>query len=143
VPPPSSEALGIAIRALGRRELSIAEVTVRLERAGVRPDEREATIEHLCASGYLSDTRAARERARILAERGRGDAAIRADLEGRGIGEAAVEAALASLAPENARVEQLVRRLGRAPKLAQTLRRRGFSDETVEGIGGAAVAEQL
>ena len=143
MPAPSSEGLRIAIRALARRELSVAEVAVRLERAGVRAEEREATIEHLCASGYLSDARAAQERARILAERGRGDAAIRADLQGRGIGEAAREAALASLPPENVRVEELIDRIGCSPKLAETLRRRGFSEETVEALRRAAVAEQL
>ena len=135
------DALGIAIRALARRELSVVELSARLERAGVPVDEREATIAHLCESGYLSDERAARERARILAERVRGDAAIRADLESRGISETAIEAALATLAPESVRVEGLAVRIGRSPRLGQTLRRRGFSEETVDRVT-AAVAEQ-
>lgn len=142
MPSPGRGALAIAIRALARRELSVVELILRLERAGVPPDEREAAIAYLCQSGYVSDARVASERARILTERMRGDAAIRADLAKRGIAESTIEDALAALAPEEVRVERLVDRLGRSPRLVRTLRQRGFSEETVERVAAGPVAEE-
>ena len=69
-------AVAVATRALARRELSVAELRIRLARAGFSEDEVEHAIEQLRHTGYQSDERTARERARTLAERCLGDAAI-------------------------------------------------------------------
>ena len=84
------------------------------------------------AYGYVDDGRYAASRAEALAARGQGDAAIRFDLRGRGLDTDAVDAALATLPPEAERAAELADRLGRTPKTAARLRRKGFSGEAVE-----------
>ena len=88
----------------------------------------------------MDDARLAAARAETLAGRGNGDQAIRFDLEQRGIEAAAVEQALANLEPEAARAAALVRRLGRTAKTAAQLRRKGFSEDSLESAIGAAIA---
>jgi SOS response regulatory protein OraA/RecX len=79
-------------------------------------------------------------RAEALAARGQGDAAIRFDLRGRGIAADSVEAALAALEPEAERALRLAERLGRSPKAAAKLRRKGFGAEALEVAFGDSVA---
>jgi SOS response regulatory protein OraA/RecX len=98
-------------------------------------------VEALERAGYVDDERFARERAARLAERGRGDAAIRFELEREGVGADAIDAALASLAPEADRARALAATLGGAAKAARTLAQRGFAEESVEAAL-AGVAEE-
>ena len=102
----------------------------RLQRAGVTADDAEAVVEELRHAGLVDDGRFAEERARVLAERGKGDAAIRFELERAGVGPAEIEAALAGLDPERERAAALVARrgatLGDRPAARRPgLRRRG------------------
>jgi SOS response regulatory protein OraA/RecX len=76
-----------------------------------------------------------------LSERGRGDAAIRFDLERQGVDAGTIDAVLASLAPEAERARALVVTLGGAAKAARALARRGFAEESVEAAL-AGVAEE-
>ena len=78
--PRERDATEVALRALRHRDLSRRGLDERLARAGVELDERRATIDRLAETGLVSDERYARERARVLAERGTGDDAIRLDL---------------------------------------------------------------
>ena len=128
------EALAIATRALARREHSRRSLGERLQRAGVSDSEAEEVLEELERVGLLDDGRYARERARVLAERGKGDAAIRDDLERTGVSGAAVEAALADLDPERARAERLVGRRGATPGTARLLAGRGFDEDVVAAV---------
>ena len=80
---PSETALRIGVKALARRELSFVELCARLERAGVAAEQATCVSASLREAGYQSDERTAFERARVLAARCLGDAAITADLEGR------------------------------------------------------------
>jgi regulatory protein len=128
------EALAIATRALARREHSRRSLGERLHRAGVSHSEAEEVLEELERVGLLDDDRFARERALVLAERGKGDAAIRYDLEGTGVSAAAVEAALADLDPERARAERLVGRRGATPATARLLAGRGFDEDVVAAV---------
>lgn len=137
-----AEALGVATRALRRRELPARAVSARLERAGVAPRERERALETLVRAGYLDDRRFAAGRAAELAERGWGDAAITDDLERRGVGESERAGALGGLAPERERALRVVERRGRTRATAVYLSRRGFGDDALEAALGQAVAEE-
>ena len=110
----------VALRALRAADRSRAELDARLQRAGVEEAEREETLDSLERLGYLDDERTAALRAARLAERGYGDAYIRAELERRGL---PAEAAVADLEPE---AERATRFTGRG---TGWLARRGFTSE--------------
>jgi regulatory protein len=129
-----------AVQALRHRDRSRAELDERLARAGVDETARADALERLERIGYIDDGRFAATRAAALAGRGYGDAAIRHDLAGRGIGPEAATAAIAVLEPESARAGALVARLGRSPKTAAHLARKGFGRDAVEGAVGTDVA---
>jgi regulatory protein len=138
---PSADAIAVGIRALSRKELTGIELQSRLERAGVDAGEATRVVLQLREAGYQSDARAASERARVLGQRNLGDAAIAHDLEQRGLSAAIIEAALAELPTERDRAQAIAVRGRHGSKLAQTLRRRGFSAETVASIVGAIADE--
>lgn len=128
------EALAVATRALARREHSRRSLAERLQRAGIGKSEAEDVLAELERLGLLDDTRFALERARVLAERGKGDAAIRFDLERSGVSAPAVEEALARLDPERERAERLVGRRGATPATARLLAGRGFDEDVVAAV---------
>ena len=128
------EALAVATRALARREHSRGSLAERLQRAGVGESEAEAVLAELERLGLLDDSRFALERARVLAERGKGDTAIRFDLESSGVSAAAVEEALAQVDPERERAERLVGRRGATPATARLLAGRGFDEDVVAAV---------
>jgi SOS response regulatory protein OraA/RecX len=132
--------LEIAAAALRHRDRSRREVEERLARAGVDADERDDALETLERLGYLDDTRFAAGRAEALAARGFGDEAIRHDLAEHGVAAEAVEAALGALAPESARAQELVERLGATAKTAAALTRKGFALESLEAALGGEIA---
>jgi SOS response regulatory protein OraA/RecX len=82
----------------------------------------------------VDDARFARSRAAALAERGWGNAAVRADLERRGVPPEAAEDALAALDPEAARAARIVARRGPGAATARYLVGRGFDPELVESF---------
>jgi len=128
------EALAVATRALARREHSQRSLRERLLRAGVNPEDAEAVIDELVTCELVDDGRFAQERARVLAERGKGDAAIRFELERAGVGSDEIERALASLDPERERAADLVARRGASPATARLLAGRGFDEELVAAL---------
>jgi SOS response regulatory protein OraA/RecX len=130
--------LDVATRALARRDFSERGLRERLERAGVDPDEAERVLARLRSEGIVDEARFAANRAHALAQRGKGDAAIRFDLEGQGLPEELIEAAVTELEPERARAERIVARRGPTPATARLLAGRGFDAEIV----AAAVASE-
>jgi SOS response regulatory protein OraA/RecX len=96
------------------------------------PDDRAAALETMQSLGWQDDLRFAHDRARFLAGRGRGDEAIRWDLEQRGLPRDHVEAALAELVPEHERAAALSERLGGGPKAARALAAKGFTADSIE-----------
>jgi regulatory protein len=132
--PQRAEALAVATRALARREHSRRSLRERLLRARVSTEEADEVVEELLRLGLLDDGRFARERARVLAERGKGDAAIRFELDREGVDEAEIEAALAALDPERERAAQLVVRRGATPATARLLASRGFDEDVVAAL---------
>jgi regulatory protein len=131
-------ALAVATRALARRDFSARGLRERLRRAGVSPAEAEDVVGALRRSGLVNDSRFALSRAQSLAERGKGDAAIRYDLEQQGLAGDEIEVALTSLEPERERAERVIARRGGGAATARLLARRGFDEDVVE----AAVAQE-
>jgi regulatory protein len=133
--------LEVAARALRRRDRSRRDVDERLQRAGVADEARSETLDRLERIGYLDEERFATSRAATLADRGQGDAAIRADLEAQGIDGERIEAALGGLPLEQERAAALVGRLGASSRTANRLLRKGFAPELVEELLGGSVPD--
>jgi regulatory protein len=129
--------IDLALRALAHRDLSAQELAERLARRGVEEHERADAVERLAQAGYVDDSRFAAGRARVLAERGLGDAAIRADLEQRGVAAAETGDALGALEPEAERARREADRLGGGPRARRALVRRGFAEESLESLFAA------
>lgn len=136
-------AVDAALRALRHRDLSKREVEERLRAKGFDEGAREDALETLARTGLVDDVRFAEARARSLARRGAGDAAIRYALRTAGVEDAAVEDALASLEPEEERARAIADRRGPGFKTARYLRGKGFSDEAVAALVAAESAEEL
>jgi regulatory protein len=126
------DALEVATRVLARRDFSERGLRERLRRAGVTGVEEAQALAALQRAGVIDDARFAQARARALAQRGKGDAAIRFDLGRQGVSNETVEEALASLEPERTRAERVVAQRGEGAATARLLARRGFGDEAVE-----------
>jgi SOS response regulatory protein OraA/RecX len=134
-------AMAKAARSVARRDLTQQELAERLARADVPPAARHEALGRMVRTGAVDDERFANSRAETLAARGAGDALIRHDLAGRGIAAELAEAAIGALEPERARAERIVERRGASPKTARHLARKGFSEHSVEGTCGLAIAE--
>ena len=122
------DAFDVATRVLRHADRSRAELEERLEQRGFAEGERSAALDRLVELGWLDDGRTAGLRAAALADRGYGDAYIRADLERRGL---PVEAALAGLEAEDERARR------HADRGAAWLARRGFDPEVVDSFAAA------
>ncbi len=136
-------ALEVAARALRSRDRSEQDVRARLERQGVPANERDRAVETLASAGVLDDRRYAAGRAESLARRGYGDAAIRADLEQGGVDAERIAAALEELEPERDRAETQLVRLGGGLRALRSLARRGFAEESLEGLVAAPDLTEL
>ena len=128
------EAVGRAARALRARDRTVSELDDRLARAGVRAPERAAALATLERAGLVDDERVAASRASALAERGRGDAAIRWELDRVGVAAQLVEQAVSALLPERERAARVVAGARDPRKAAALLARRGFRPETIEAV---------
>lgn len=126
--PVPENAFDVATRALRHADRSRAELDGRLAQRGYAEDERTAALDRLEELGWLDDERTAGLRAAALADRGYGDAYIRADLERRSL---PVEAALEGLEGER---ERALRHVERG---AAWLARRGFEPEVVGSVAAA------
>jgi regulatory protein len=134
-----AKALSVAERALRHRDLSTRGLAERLERRGVAPEASGQALEALTRTGLVDDERFARSRARALAERNYGDAAIRHDLESQEIAPELIELACSELEPEHERAARAVAKRGRSGKTARYLTSRGFDSDVVEeAIGKVA-----
>jgi SOS response regulatory protein OraA/RecX len=131
-----------AARVLRSRDLSVAELDARLDRARIAPALRGETIERLTEAGAVDDERFAESRARALADRGAGNLFVRHDLETRGVAPSAVEAAIELLDPESVRAARICARRGAGPKTARYLARKGFSEDAIETACTEGIAEQ-
>ncbi len=74
-----------AMRMLGRRGYSGAELTDRLRRQGLSAEAAENTVEECRRLGFVNDELYARDYASVLAARGCGRLRIKANLRSRGV----------------------------------------------------------
>jgi regulatory protein len=132
-----TESLAAAASVLRRRDVSIRALDERLERRGIAAAERKDVVDRLVRARILDDERFAFARAATLAARGRGDEAIRWQLERERVPAATIDAALTALEPEAERARRVAAaRRGRV-KIARLLASRGFSEAAIEtALGG-------
>jgi len=129
-----ADALTKATRMLARRPLPKALLEERLEKKGVAPVALEEAVEVLEQAQYVNDRTYALERARSLAERSYGDAAVRYILEQERVGSELIEEAAASLEPEIERASAIARSMSDRKRLLARLARCGFDSETIEQV---------
>ncbi|HZT85025.1 MAG TPA: RecX family transcriptional regulator [Gaiellaceae bacterium] len=134
-----AEALAAATRSLAASDRSRRALEQRLERAGHSAAAREEVLAALRRAGLLDDARVAESRARRLARRGYGDAAIRSDLARRLIPAEAASAAIAALEPELDRARRELAGKTVTPALLRRLAARGFSRDTLDEAASFAL----
>jgi SOS response regulatory protein OraA/RecX len=123
-----------ALRALARREHSEATLAGRLERAGVRSRERDATVAAAVRTGLVDDVRFAESRARALAARGAGDLLVLDNLRRSGVDESTAREAVGALEPEAARASRVAASRGASVQTLRYLASRGFGEESLEQL---------
>ena len=136
-----AKALAAATRSLAASDRSERALEQRLARAGHSAAAREAAIASLARAGAVDDVRLAQSRAELLARRGYGDAAIRADLRRRLIAPEAAAAAVEALEPELERLRRTLEQQSVTPALLRRLAGRGFSRDALEEITTAFAFE--
>ena len=128
------EAIDAAARLLRHGDRSRAELERRLSERGIELDVLVDALDALERVGVLDDGRTAALRAARLAERGYGDAYIRAELARRGL---PVEEGMAELEPETVRAVRLLAQRRNGKSGAAWLARRGFDAESLESAVAA------
>jgi regulatory protein len=133
----AEDAYECALRALHHRDRTEFEIEEHLRARGFLDDDRSQAVETLRRNGLVDDERFAHARASALAERGAGNALIRARLAEAGVARDLVDGALEAVEGEVARARRIVGRRGASPKTARYLYGKGFS----EGVIRAVIAE--
>ena len=129
-----ARALTAATRSLAASDRSQRALEQRLARTGHSAAAREAAIATLDSAGLVDDVRLAESRAGLLARRGYGDAAIRADLRRRMVASDTAADAVAGLEPELDRARGLLEGTDVTPAFLRRLSSRGFSRDTLEEV---------
>lgn len=80
----------MAVRYLGRREHSVAELEGKLRQRGVEPETIEEVMTFLLDHDLVSDERYAEAWSRVRVQKGFGPARIRAELRRKGVSDALV-----------------------------------------------------
>jgi SOS response regulatory protein OraA/RecX len=136
-----AHALAAATRSLTASDRSRRALEQRLARAGHSPSAREEAIAALDRAGLLDDARVAESRAQLLARRGYGDGAIRADLGRRLIPTDVTADAIAALEPEPERARRLLELERVTQTLLRRLAARGFARDTLEEVASSFALE--
>lgn len=143
--PPGTPRLA-ALRLLGRRDYSAAEITTRLVDRGYEPADVDAVVAALVADGAIDDRRTAFAHVRTAARiKGRGAHRIRRELEARGIAAAVITEAMAQVSPEDDRtaIARLLARRRRTSPIPPDERRRLFAQLMRRGFAADAIARAL
>ena len=136
-----AKALAAATRSLAASDRSQRALEQRLARAGHSAAARKDAIASLARSGVIDDARLAESRARLLARRGYGDAAIRADLRRRQIAPETAASAVAALEPESCRLRRVLEHERLTPALLRRLAGRGFSRDSLDEVASSFALE--
>ena len=146
VTPPTTSARLAALRLLGRRDYSIAELTRKLTDRGYDTDEVDRVVRTLVEDRALDDRRVAEAHVRTASRiKGRGAIRIRRELEARGIEPALALAVTATLSADDQRaaITRLVARKTGGKPLDQGLRRRLFLQLLRRGFPADLVSKAL
>ena len=108
---------------------------------GTADAAREEALATLDRAGLVDDARLAESRAELLARRGYGDAAIRADLRRRLVAPEAAADAVASLEPEPERLRRVLEGQSVTPALLRRLAGRGFSRDALDEVASSFAPE--
>ena len=131
------------MRILSVRGCSVAELTVKLRRAGYSADETHQAVEECVNRRYLNDELLAEDCTALWRERGHGGRSIRYKLRQRGLPEELAESAIAATREQEAdsavsaiesRLYALLREKDPRKRRAKALRflaARGFSGDAV------------
>jgi SOS response regulatory protein OraA/RecX len=136
-----ARALAKATRTLATSARSRRELEQRLARAGHAGAAREEALATLDRAGLVDDARLAESRAELLARRGYGNTAIRADLRRRLLGQDVTAAAVAALEPEPERLRRLLEAQNVTPALLRRLAGRGFSRDALDEVASSFAPE--
>jgi regulatory protein len=148
--PSSRNALSSALRLLGRRDHSVAELRQKLIRRNVTEDVIQTVLAECLRLNYLDDARTARALIERFKRKGCGVFRIRHELAQRGLsGETFQDLLDNSLAPVEERalarrvLQKKLKTLGHEPeprkrmlRLQRFLRGRGFSDAVIADVLG-------
>jgi regulatory protein len=100
--PPRDSARTAALRLLSRRDLTRAELTVRLLERGYPPSDVDTVVSQLVADRSVDDQRAALSHVRLASRvKGRGRLRIRRELEARGITRDVAQSAVGELSADD------------------------------------------
>ena len=131
------------MRILSARGCSVAELTVKLRRAGYPADETQQAVEECVRRRYLNDELLAEDCTALWRERGHGGRSIRYKLRQRGLPEELAESAIAAtqeqetdsaVSASESRLYALLREKAPRKRRAKALRflaARGFSGPAV------------
>lgn len=136
-----AKALAAATRSLAASDRSQRALEQRLARAGHSAAARQDAIASLARAGAIDDARLAESRTELLARRGYGDAAIRADLRRRQIAEEVAASAISALEPELERLRGALENESVTPALLRRLAGRGFSRDTLDEVASSFALE--
>ncbi len=147
--PPTGTARAAALRLLGRREYTLAELRTRLLARGFTPDETTRALDSLVGDGLADDRRAAAAHIRTGSRiKGRGRHRLRRELDARGIDPDLSAALIAGIDEDDelaaaAAVLSRKRPAGRLTmadrkRLFQQLLRRGFPADIIARVMKAA-----
>lgn len=130
----TDDAYECALRALHHRDRTEFEIEEHLRTRGFSDDDRSRAVEALRRNGLVDDERFAQSRASSLADRGAGNAFIRARLAEAGAAHELVDIALEDVEDEAARARRIVGRRGASPKTARYLYGKGFADDVIRAV---------
>jgi SOS response regulatory protein OraA/RecX len=136
-----AKALAAATRSLAASDRSERALEQRLAQAGHSAAAREDAIASLARAGAIDDARLAESRAELLARRGYGDAAIRADLRRRQIAPEVAASAVAALEPELERLRRALANESVTPARLRRLAGRGFARDTLDEVASSFALE--
>jgi regulatory protein len=139
-------ARSLALRLLGRRDYTAAELRQKLVDRETPPDDADALIEQLRTEGLVDDRRAAAAHVRTASGlKLRGRARIARELAARGIDGDVVDDALAAIAPESeaASIARILARRRLPPRPSQTERQRIYQHLLRRGFSADAISKAL
>jgi regulatory protein len=135
-----------ALRMLGRRDLTRAEIASRLAERGFGVSDIESALDRLVSDRLIDDRRTAASHVRLASQiKGRGPLRIRRELEARGIAAEVVKAAVDEISPDDD-IRAIRAYLERKRVPARPLpgeRRRIFEQLLRRGFPAAAITKVL